>query len=105
MIPLTEKYDSHSDIALVARVNNGDASAFEQIVRQHARQVFTFAQRITKCREDAEDVTQEVFLKAFRKLHEFQGKSKLSTWLVRIAVNESLMRLRRQRRERKFAMG
>jgi RNA polymerase sigma-70 factor, ECF subfamily len=104
MIPSTRRYDSQSDTALVARVKDGDASAFEQIVRQHARQVFVFALRITKCREDAEDITQEVFLKAFRKLHEFRGKSKLSTWLVRIAVNESLMRLRRRRYEGTLAI-
>jgi RNA polymerase sigma-70 factor (ECF subfamily) len=67
------------------------------LVRKYERQVFRIAQHITQNREDAEDVTQDAFLKAYEKLEQFQGNSKFYTWLVRIAVNESLMRLRKRR--------
>jgi RNA polymerase sigma-70 factor, ECF subfamily len=87
----------HPDVALVARAREGDLKAFETLVKQYDRQVFRIAQHITQNKEDAEDVVQDAFLKAYEKLHQFQGNSKFYTWLVRIAVNESLMRLRRRR--------
>src|SRR6266705_5024446 len=87
----------HPDVALVARAKKGDTAAFEQLVRQYERQIFSVAQHITQNREDAEDITQDAFLKAYEKLDQFQGNSKFSTWLVRIAVNESLMRLRKRK--------
>jgi RNA polymerase sigma-70 factor (ECF subfamily) len=87
----------HPDVALVARAKEGDVEAFEKLVRQYDRQVFRIAQHITQNREDAEDVVQDAFLKAYEKLNQFQGNSKFYTWLVRIAVNESLMRLRKRR--------
>ena len=79
----------HPDVALVARAKDGDTAAFEQLVRQYDRQIFRVAQHITQNREDAEDIAQDVFFKAYTKLEQFQGNSKFSTWLVRIAVNES----------------
>src|ERR1700690_259294 len=87
----------HPDILLVNRARQGDVQAFEQLVKQYDRQVFRIAQHITQNREDAEDVVQDAFLKAYEKLEQFQGNSKFYTWLVRIAVNESLMRLRKRR--------
>ena len=87
----------HPDVALVERVRSGDLSAFEQLMKQYDRQIFRIAQHITQSREDAEDVVQDTFLKAYTKLDQFQGNSKFYTWLVRIAVNESLMRLRKRR--------
>ncbi|MHB1698950.1 MAG: sigma-70 family RNA polymerase sigma factor [Acidobacteriaceae bacterium] len=87
----------HPDVALVARAKEGDTAAFEQLVRQYERQIFRIAQHITQNREDAEDIVQDAFLKAYQKLEQFQGNSKFYTWLVRIAVNESLMRLRKRR--------
>jgi len=78
----------------------GDIAAFERLVRRYERNVFRIAQNITHNREDAEDVVQEAFLKAYRNLDQFQGQSKFYTWLVRIAVNEALMRLRRRRPEK-----
>src|ERR1700677_1601525 len=87
----------HPDILLVNRAREGDVQAFEQLVKQYDRQVFRIAQHITQNREDAEDVMQDAFLKAYEKLDQFQGNSKFYTWLVRIAVNESLMRLRKRR--------
>ena len=94
----------HPDVALVARAKDGDASAFEQLVRQYDRQIFRVAQHITQNREDAEDITQDVFFKAYTKLDQFQGNSKFSTWLVRIAVNESLMRLRKRKTSKTVSM-
>jgi len=74
-----------------------DVSAYDLLVRKYERQLFRIAQHITQNREDAEDVMQDAFLKAYEKLEQFQGNSKFYTWLVRIAVNESLMRLRKRR--------
>jgi RNA polymerase sigma-70 factor (ECF subfamily) len=87
----------HPDVLLVERAKQGDVQAFEKLIRQYDRQVFRIAQHITQNREDAEDVVQDAFLKAYEKLDQFQGNSKFYTWLVRIAVNESLMRLRKRR--------
>jgi len=85
---------------LVAAARSGDIGAFESLVRRYDRNVFRIAQHITQNREDAEDVVQDAFLKAYQNLGQFQGQSKFYTWLVRIAVNEALMRLRRRRPER-----
>ncbi len=95
--PSTRDEEVHPDILLVNRAREGDVQAFEQLVKQYDRQVFRIAQHITQNREDAEDVVQDAFLKAYEKLEQFQGNSKFYTWLVRIAVNESLMRLRKRR--------
>jgi RNA polymerase sigma-70 factor, ECF subfamily len=100
--PVTEEI--HPDVALVARAKEGDQAAFEQLVRQYERQIFRVAQHITQNREDAEDITQDAFLKAYEKLDQFQGNSKFSTWLVRIAVNESLMRLRKRKTSKTVSM-
>jgi RNA polymerase sigma-70 factor (ECF subfamily) len=89
---------------LVDAARNGDVGAFEQLVRRYDRNIFRIAQRITQNREDAEDVVQDAFLKAFQNLGQFQGQSKFYTWLVRIAVNEALMRLRRRRPERMVSL-
>lgn len=86
--------------ALVAAARSGDIGAFEALVRRYERSVFRIAQHITQNREDAEDVVQDAFLKSYQNLGQFQGQSKFYTWLVRIAVNEALMRLRRRRPER-----
>ena len=89
-----------AEMQLVNAAREGDVSAFEALVRQYDRNVFRIAQHITHNREDAEDVVQNAFLKAYQNLGQFQGQSKFYTWLVRIAVNEALMRLRRRRPER-----
>src|SRR6185437_8346512 len=95
--PLAGENEQHPDVALVERVRSGDISAYDELVRKYERQLFRIAQHITQNREDAEDVMQDAFLKAYEKLDQFQGNSKFYTWLVRIAVNESLMRLRKRR--------
>ncbi len=88
------------DAALVARAKAGDGAAFAELVKQYDRRVFRMAKQITQNDEDAEDVLQETFLKAYSHIDDFQGNSKFYTWLVRIAVNEALMKLRRRRSDR-----
>src|SRR5712692_10950015 len=85
-----------SDGALVAATRRGDTQAFEELVLRHRQKVLAVAQRITNNREDAEDVAQESFHKAFLHLDDFEGKSRFSTWLIRIAMNEAFMLLRRR---------
>lgn len=104
VIEQTGTEEIHPDVALVEASKNGDTAAFEKLVRQYDRQIFRTAQHITQNREDAEDITQDVFMKAYNKLNQFQGNSKFSTWLTRIAVNESLMRLRKRKTSRTVSM-
>src|SRR5919206_4019563 len=85
------------ELALVRAAKAGDISAFEQLVHRYDRKIFRIAQHITQNAEDAEDVVQDAFLKAYQNLERFQENSKFYTWLVRIAVNEALMKLRRRR--------
>src|SRR5579871_4911906 len=85
------------ELALVQAARHGDVSAFEQLIKRYDRNVFRIAQHITQNREDAEDVVQDAFIKAYQNLEQFQGNSKFYTWLVRIAVNEALMKLRRRK--------
>ena len=92
------------ELTLVQAAKGGDVAAFEELVRRYDRNVFRIAQHITQNREDAEDVVQDAFLKAYQNLEQFQGQSKFYTWLVRIAVNEALMRLRRRRPERMVSL-
>ena len=82
---------------LVERARQGDAQAFTQLVNQYERKIFRLAKHITRNDQDAEDVLQDAFLKAYEHLEDFQGQSKFYTWLVRIAVNESLMKLRKHK--------
>jgi RNA polymerase sigma-70 factor, ECF subfamily len=85
---------------LVVRAKAGDVEAFSDLVRHYDRRVFRMAKQITQNDDDAEDVLQETFLKAYTHLDDFQGNSKFYTWLVRIAVNEALMKLRKRRSDR-----
>lgn len=81
------------DTGLVSAAQAGDLEAFEKLVRRHQTKIFNLALRMTGRYEDAGDVTQEVFISAFRHLRTFRGKSKFSTWLTSIAVNLSRNRL------------
>jgi RNA polymerase sigma-70 factor (ECF subfamily) len=85
------------DMTLVAAAKNGNRKAFEILVERHEQRIFFVARRITRTREDAEDVVQQSFQKAFTHLRKFEGRSAFSTWLTRIAVTEALMLLRRSR--------
>src|SRR6266567_1362946 len=92
------------DLALVHACQSGDAAAFEELVKRYDTKLFRIAQHITHNREDAQDAVQEAFLKVFRKLTQFQENSQFSTWLTRITVNESLMKLRKQRSSREVSI-
>jgi len=85
-----------NESVLVSAAKAGDINAFESLVTRYERKIFRLAQHITQNTEDAQDVTQEAFLKAFEHLGEFQGNSRFYTWLVRIAVNQALMKLRKR---------
>ena len=90
--------------ALVARAKAGDDGAFSELVEHYERRIFRLAKHITQSDEDAEDVLQESFLKAYEKLDTFQGNSKFYTWLVRIAVNEALMKLRKRKSDKSVSL-
>ena len=82
----------------IERTLNGDVKAFEELVRSYEKTVYQLALRILGNREDAEDATQEVFLKAYRSLSRFQGDSKFSVWLYRIVTNQCTDMLRARKR-------
>jgi RNA polymerase sigma-70 factor, ECF subfamily len=85
------------DIMLVAAAKSGSSPAFEVLVERHAWRILRVAQRVTGNREDAEDIVQQSFQKAFVHLREFEGRSSFSTWLTRVAINEALMLQRKSR--------
>ena len=78
------------DIALIERARNGDITAFKELVTKHKKNVYYLAYDLTRCREDAEDVSQDVFIKAYNSLKNFRGDAKFSSWLYRITVNTCL---------------
>jgi RNA polymerase sigma-70 factor (ECF subfamily) len=82
------------DRALVEALKARTPAAFDDLVKRYGRRLLTVAMRITKNREDAEDVVQESFLKVFKKIDSFRGASKLSSWLTQIAINQALMLMR-----------
>jgi RNA polymerase sigma-70 factor, ECF subfamily len=86
------------EYAFLAAAKRGDSAAFEILCKQSANTVFHVARRIMRNDEDAEDVVQESFQRAFIHLHSFNGDSRFSTWLSRIAINAALMKLRRKHR-------
>ncbi len=89
---------------LVARARQGDGQAFSELTSRYARNIFRLASHITQNQEDAEDVLQETFLNAYEHLNDFQGNSKFYTWLVRIAVNQALMKLRKRKSDRTVSL-
>jgi len=89
--------ETDDDLGLVQASKNGDVAAFEQLVKRYDSKLFRIAQSVTHNREDSQDAVQEAFLKAFQNLGQFRGDSQFSTWLIRITVNQSLMKLRKQR--------
>jgi RNA polymerase sigma-70 factor (ECF subfamily) len=99
-MPATTEPGVFDEQALVARAREGDAAAYNELVGRYERKIFRLAKHITQNDEDAEDVLQESFMKAFEHLPDFQGQSKFYTWIVRIAVNESLMKLRKRKSDR-----
>ena len=92
------------DLDLVHATKNGDIAAFEQLVKRYDRKLLRIAQHVTHNREDPQDAVQEAFLKAFQDSGRFRGDSQFSTWLIRITVNQSLMKLRKQRAIREVSL-
>jgi len=82
---------------LVGEARAGNAESFATLINQYDRHIYRLALNITGNKQDAEDVLQDSFLKAYSNLGQFQGDSRFYTWLVRIAVNEALMKLRKRR--------
>ncbi|MDP8959594.1 MAG: sigma-70 family RNA polymerase sigma factor [Actinomycetota bacterium] len=89
-----------TDQELLARFLDGDATAFEAVMRRHEDRVFAVCLRLLRDREAALEATQETFLTLFRKADRFSGRSALGTWLYRVAVNTCYDQLRRERRQR-----
>jgi RNA polymerase sigma-70 factor, ECF subfamily len=92
------------EAAIVAQARRGDAKAFSELLRRYEGKIFRLALHITQNREDAEDVLQEAFLKAYEHLDQFQGQSRFYTWIVRIAVNQALMKLRKRKSDRSVSL-
>ena len=88
---------ANDDLDLVHATKNGDVAAFEQLVKRYDRKLLRIAQSVTHNREDSQDAVQEAFLKAYQNLAAFREDCKFSTWIFRITVNQSLMKLRKQR--------
>ena len=88
---------------LIEKLKQGDESAFKEIVEAWKNMVHNTALGILQNAEDAEDVTQEVFVQAYESIGSFKAESKLSTWLYRITVTKSLDHLRRKKRKKRFA--
>ena len=88
--------NTESEAALVERALQGDGDAFATLFHVHRGRVYAICLRMTNNSADADDLTQEAFIQAFRKLSTFRGESALSTWLHRVAVNTALMHFRRQ---------
>src|SRR5262245_28488455 len=94
---LADEAAALSERELVQGARIGDSTAFRVIIQRNNRRLFRIARSILKNDGEAEDVVQEVYVRAFEHLSEFRGESALSTWLARIAINEAQGRLRRQR--------
>src|SRR5580704_15599872 len=99
-MPATTEAGVFDESGLLAKARDGDAAAFNELVNRYSRKIYRLAKHITQNDTDAEDVLQETFMKAFEHLGDFQGNSKFYTWIVRIAVNEALMKLRKRKSDR-----
>jgi len=96
--------DPAGERMLVVAAKNGDKQAFETLFKRYQRKTLAVVLRYTRVVEDAEDIVQQSFYKAFVHLSQFQGESSFSTWLTRIAINEALMFLRRIRQTREVSI-
>ena len=90
------KTGAGDDLDLVHASQNGDVDAFEQLVKRYDGRLLRIAQSVTHNREDSQDAVQEAFFKAYQHLAEFREDSQFATWLIRITVNQLLMKLRKQ---------
>jgi sigma-70-like protein len=92
------------DLDLVHASKNGDVAAFEQLIKRYDSRLLRISEHITHNREDSQDAVQEAFLKAYQHLSKFREDSQFSTWLIRITVNQSLMKVRKQRAVREVSL-
>jgi len=90
-VPPVHNFAGAGEPALVAAAKNGEPQAFEVLVGRHQRKILAVALRYTRVQQDAEDIMQQSFQKAFFHLHQFEGRSSFSTWLTRVAINEAQM--------------
>ena len=98
-IPRNEAAAPPDEAELLARLKAGDDAAYELMVRSYTPRMLAVARRFLRSEEDARDAVQDAFLSAFRAIDRFEGNSRISTWLHRIVVNASLMKLRTRRRK------
>ncbi|HUF04870.1 MAG TPA: sigma-70 family RNA polymerase sigma factor [Aridibacter sp.] len=92
---------SEAEVAFVDKLRAGDAVAFEQLVNRYSPEIYGLLYRIMKDPEEARDITQETFLRAFRAISKFRGEASVKTWLYRIAINQSRNRYRWWQRRKK----
>jgi RNA polymerase sigma-70 factor (ECF subfamily) len=92
--------DRDLDWAIVQRVQNGEVSAFNQLVQKYRQSLFSIIYNMTGNREDATDIAQEVFIKAFQSINQFRGQASFYTWLYRIAVNSSITFIKKAKKQR-----
>src|SRR5687768_10292716 len=88
------------DQELAGRIARGDSAAFEALMRRHNGRLFRVARAVLRDDRDAEDALQDAYLEAYRHMADFRGGAQLGTWLTRIVINQALMRLRKQKRDR-----
>lgn len=94
--------DGHSDAEIIQQVLDGNTAAFELLMRRYNERVYRAARSIVRDEQEAEDIMQQAYLNAFTHLRQFNGSAQFSTWLTRIAINESLARVRRRGRYEPF---
>lgn len=91
----------NSEALFIERLQRGDSVAFEQLVNERSGEIFGLLYRLTENREEARDLTQETFLRAFQSINTFRGEADLRTWIYRIAINQARNRWRWWRRRRR----
>ena len=91
---------TQADEPLIARARRGNSEAFSELVRMHSQRIYSVSLRILKNHADAEDNLQDVLCKVYKNIHRFEGRSLFSSWLVRIAINEALMKIRKENSRR-----
>lgn len=96
--------EEKTDLELVRELQQGKDSAYELLVSRYSNKVYSLASRMTRNPEDAEEVLQDVFITVYRKIKNFEGKSSFSSWLYRVAVNASLMKIRKRKQNKSIGM-
>ena len=87
---------------IIKEILNGDSTKYEYFLQRYGQQIFVLVSNIVSCQEDAEEITQDIFLKAFQRLHTFKADSSFSTWLYRIATNAAISAVRKRRNTIQF---